>query len=231
MMLPVAILAGGLATRMRPYTNTIPKALLLVNGKPFVDHQLQLLAKKGVKKVVFCIGYLGEQLRDHIKDGSQYGLTITWSTDGSEPLGTGGALRKAVPLLGDQCMVLYGDSYLDISYQDVCDTFCNSSQQALMTIYKNENNFDTSNVHYHNGTIIHYTKKHPTPAMRYIDYGLGCFNNTLIEQWPEKTFELAELYSLLAERQQLLGYEVTKRFYEIGSPNGLKELEHYLSHS
>lgn len=222
-MLPVAVLAGGLATRMRPLTETIPKALLEVAGEAFIFHQLRLLRRQGVRDVVLCVGYLGEQIEAAVGDGSGIGLHVTYSSDWPDLLGTGGALKKALPLLGEQFMVLYGDSYLDISYADVADAFIRSGQPALMTVYRNENQYDTSNVLYCNGRIEIYDKKCRLALMRHIDYGLGCLSALLFKGRGE-AFDLAEIYTELAAQGHLAGYEVPNRFYEIGSPTGLKEL-------
>ena len=115
--LPVAILAGGLATRLRPVTEDTPKALLDVAGKPFVVRQLEYLRQQGIVRVVLCVGYLGEQIRAVVGDGSALGLEVLYSWDGPQLLGTGGALRHALSALGEQFMVLYGDSYLPIDFR------------------------------------------------------------------------------------------------------------------
>ena len=222
-MLPVAILAGGLATRMRPLTETIPKALLNVANEPFIFHQLRLLRRNEIQDVVLCVGYLGEQIKAVVGDGSSFGMNVTYSSDWPELRGTGGALKKALPLLGEHFMVLYGDSYLDIPYTEVTETFIRSGQPALMTVYRNANQHDTSNVIYRNGRIEVYDKRHYIPEMDYIDYGLGCLSASLFLAQPN-SFDLADIYSALATQGKLVGYEVHSRFYEIGSPVGLCEL-------
>ena len=222
-MLPVAILAGGLATRMRPLTETIPKALLNVANEPFIFHQLRLLRRNEIQDVVLCVGYLGEQIKAVVGDGSSFGMNVTYSSDWPELRGTGGALKKALPLLGEHFMVLYGDSYLDIPYTEVTETFIRSGQPALMTVYRNANQHDTSNVIYRNGRIEVYDKRHYIPEMDYIDYGLGCLSASLFLAQPD-SFDLADIYSALATQGKLVGYEVYSRFYEIGSPAGLCEL-------
>ncbi len=222
-MLPVAILAGGLATRMRPLTETIPKALLNVANEPFIFHQLRLLRRNEIQDVVLCVGYLGEQIKAVVGDGSSFGMNVTYSSDWPELRGTGGALKKALPLLGEHFMVLYGDSYLDIPYTEVTETFIRSGQPALMTVYRNANQHDTSNVIYRNGRIEVYDKRHYIPEMDYIDYGLGCLSASLFLAQPN-SFDLADIYSALATQGKLVGYEVHSRFYEIGSPAGLCEL-------
>ena len=119
MTLPVAILAGGLATRLRPITEKIPKSLVDVAGEPFIVRQLDYLFRQRVRDVVLCIGYLGEMIEAVVGDGSRFGLRVSYSIDGPILLGTGGALRRAAPLLGEAFFVLYGDSYLPVDYR--CD--------------------------------------------------------------------------------------------------------------
>jgi NDP-sugar pyrophosphorylase family protein len=229
MTLPVAILAGGLATRMRPLTDKIPKSLLEVAGEPFINHQLRLLRCHEVEQVVLCTGFLGKMLEDYVGNGDAFGLRVAYSHDGSMPLGTGGALKKALPLLGEKFMVLYGDSYLEIDYQDVVQTFLQSEVQALMVVYHNMGKYDRSNTLYRKGRILLHSKKEPEPAMQYIDYGLGCFFYDVLRVWPEEKFDLACVYAELARSGRLCGYEAKKRFYEIGSFDGLSMLRAYLA--
>src|SRR3954470_13801070 len=170
---PVAILAGGLATRLGPVTEKIPKALLSVAGQPFLAHQLQLLSKAGLRRVVLCVGHHGEMIEEEFGDGSGFGLEVQYSFDGPELLGTGGALKKALPLLGKQFLVLYGDSYLPIDYAEPIRAMEASGKLGLMTVYRNDNRWDPSNVYFSEGEIRAYNKKEISPEMRHIDYGLG----------------------------------------------------------
>src|SRR5580692_9392080 len=172
-MLPVAILAGGLATRLRPLTETIPKSLVEINGEPFLWHQLRFLRRNGVERVVMCVSYLGEQVRDSAGDGREFGLHIDYSFDGDTLLGTAGALKRAEPLLGESFFILYGDSYLPICWAAVERAFHESGKAGLMTVYRNEGQWDTSNVEFVDGHILAYNKKLRTERMRHIDYGLG----------------------------------------------------------
>jgi NDP-sugar pyrophosphorylase family protein len=225
MTAPVAILAGGLATRLRPITETIPKSLVEVCGEPFIAHQLRLLRSRGIEEVVLCIGYLGEQIEKVIGTGSAFGLRVSYSFDGPQLLGTGGAVMRALDLLADDFFVLYGDSYLLCDYQAVLASFRASGLQGLMTVYRNDGQFDTSNVEYQAGTIRRYDKKVLTPAMRHIDYGLGVFRRESFADVPRgQKFDLASHFQNLLARGQLAGYEITERFYEIGSITGLDEL-------
>ena len=172
MTLPVAILAGGLATRLRPITEKIPKSLVEVAGEPFIIRQLDYLRRQRVRDVVLCIGYLGEMIKAVVGDGSRFGLTVSYSMDGPVLLGTGGALRRASPLLGEACFVLYGDSYLPVDFGAIEAEFWASSQPALMTVLYNEDRWDKSNVLFVDGKLAEYNKRAPRPDIRHIDYGL-----------------------------------------------------------
>ena len=229
-MLPVAILAGGLAKRLRPITETIPKALVEVAGRPFIEWQLDYLHQQGVGHVVLCLGYLGWQIEDLIGDGDRFGVRVEYSYDGNILLGTGGALRKALPMLGDAFFVFYGDSYLPICFIDVEASFRSQGLPALMTVLKNCNRWDRSNVLFSDGKLLEYNKHTPSKDMAYIDYGLGVLVADLLLAFPDETpFDLAEIYHTLSLDSRLAGYEVHERFYEIGSFDGLKETEEFLT--
>ena len=228
-MLPVAILAGGLATRLRPVTEKIPKALIEINGEPFLAHQLRLLSSSGIRRVTLCVGYLGEMLEAYAGDGRQFGLEVTYSPDGPELRGTAGAIAQARPLLGENFFVLYGDSYLPCDYAAIECAFLESGKPALMTVYHNRDQYDASNVHFENGRLLVYDKKHRTPEMRHIDYGLGAFHHSAFDSIPDRgAYDLAALYRQLLDRGELAGFEVQQRFYETGSFAGIEELSEYL---
>jgi NDP-sugar pyrophosphorylase family protein len=224
--LPVAILAGGLATRLGPITEKVPKLLVDVAGEPFFSHQLRLLRKSGLTRVVLCVGHLGEMIADRYGDGTKWGMRIDYSFDGPRLLGTGGALIRALPLLGDAFYVLYGDSYLPVDYLDVGRAFLASGQPGLMTVYENRGRHDASNIWFADGRIKVYDKTNRTPRMQHIDYGLGLLRARALDGWPrDGVVDLAAIYGRLVAEGQLAGYEVKNRFYEIGSPEGLKELD------
>jgi NDP-sugar pyrophosphorylase family protein len=229
------ILAGGLGTRMLPRTESIPKTLLPVLGRPFADYQLQWLRSQGVTKVVYCIGHLGSMIRDYVGDGSAWGLEVRYSDEGESLRGTAGALRLACDngLLRDRTFVLYGDSWLTASLPEVDDAFLQSRLPALMTVLRNEGRWDTSNVEYADGSIRCYDK---TPAphrsrMTYIDYGLLVWSRDAIARYVPAGVraDLADVLRSLSTEQLLAGFEVQERFYEIGSPSGLADLESFLS--
>jgi NDP-sugar pyrophosphorylase family protein len=228
--MPVAILAGGLATRLRPLTETVPKGLLQVAGKPFLEHQFLNVREQGVSTVVLCLGFLGELISQRFAAGEAYGLTIHYSFDGPVLLGTGGAIRQALPLLGDAFFVMYGDSYLQIDFARVVDAFQKSGKRGLMTVFRNHNRWDVSNVHFVDGNICAYDKKCQTHDMCHIDYGLSVFSASVFEEYPMgTTLDLADVMSDLVTRGEMAGFEATERFYEIGSPDGLTELDRLLS--
>lgn len=223
---PVAILAGGLATRLRPITEKIPKGLVSVAGQPFLVHQLRLLHAAGIRKVVLCVGYRGKMIEQELADGAKLGMAVRYSFDGPELLGTGGALKNALPLLGDKFFVLYGDSYLPIDYAAPARAFETSRKAGLMTVFKNENRWEPSNVWFEEGEIRRYHKKELTPEMKHIDYGLGLLRADALAHWPnDRPFDLAQVYQDLIGKKELAGHEVAERFYEIGSPQGLAELD------
>jgi len=227
-MFPVAILAGGLATRLHPITETIPKVLVDVAGKPFIIRQLNYLREQGISHVVLCIGHLGYMVRDVVGSGESFGLTVSYSEDGLPLLGTGGALTKALLHLGDEFFVLYGDSFLPVNFSAVQTAYENRKLPALMTILKNLNQWDKSNVQFLNGELLEYNKRAPRPEMTYIDYGLGVVSASLLRKCPVgQSFDLADFYHELSLRGQLAGLEAHERFYEIGSHTGLKETEEY----
>ena len=228
-MLACAILCGGLATRLRPVTEKIPKSLIDINGEPFIAHQLRLLHSNGIERVVLCAGYLGEMIERVVGDGAAFGVSASYSFDGDRLLGTAGAIRKALPSLGDKFFVLYGDSYLPCDYRAASAHFEDSGLQGLMTIYRNRDSFDSSNVEACDGRILRYDKRERTPAMQYIDYGLGVFRSSAFAQIPAgEHWDLAAVYQDLLVKGQLASFEVIQRFYEIGSLQGIEDLKSYL---
>lgn len=228
--LPVAILAGGLATRLGPLTRETPKCLLTVAGHPFVHHQLRRLQGQGIRKVVLCLGHFGEKVVEAVSDGSAFGLDVVYSFDGPELRGTAGAIRQALPLLGPAFFVLYGDSYLECDYAAVQHAFEAAGTLALMTVFHNEGQWDTSNVEFTGGRIVTYDKVTRSPAMRYIDYGLGVLSRQAFDTVPDSgACDLATVYQEMLRRGELAGFEVTERFYEIGSVAGLEETGHHLA--
>jgi N-acetyl-alpha-D-muramate 1-phosphate uridylyltransferase len=234
-LLTIAILAGGRATRLGPMTESTPKSLLELNGQPFVAHQLRLLQTNGIRRVVLCVGHLGALVQHAIGDGSQFGLEVDYSVDGPSLLGTAGAIKNALSKLGESFFVIYGDSYLPCDYATIAREFESRNFKSpavlgMMTVFRNDGKWDSSNVEFESGKIIAYSKIHRTSRMRHIDYGLGVFRAEAFEDLPAgNACDLAEVYAGLLQRDQLAAFEIHDRFYEIGSPAGLRETAEFLA--
>ncbi len=229
MSFPIAILAGGLATRLGPLTAHVPKVLLEVAGQPFAVHQIELLRQQGFTEIVFCVGYLGEQVQLTLGDGHRWGVNLHYAFDGPVPLGTGGALRRALAQLGEAFLVMYGDTYLPCDLTAVERAFLTSGTLGLMTVLLNNDLWDRSNVLFQEGRIVRYDKRQRFPGMRHIDYGLGALRARAFDAYPDGVFlDLATIYQDLLAHDQLAGFEVAQRFYEIGSYGGLQETRQYL---
>lgn len=225
MLPPVAILAGGLATRLGDVTKQVPKALLEVAGKPFAFHQLALLRAAGAERVVMCVAHFADQIEAALGDGRALGLHIAYSRDPLE--GTGGALRRALPLLGEEFLVVYGDSYLRADYAGIARAWLASGKRALMTVYRNDGRYDASNVEY-TDHVVRYDKVN-TAGMTHIDWGLGGFRAAAFAGYGAGKLDLSRVYQDVLAAGELFGYEVTERFYEIGSHAGLEETRRLLS--
>ena len=228
-MLPLAVLVGGLGTRLGTLTEDVPKCLIEINGRPFVDWQLDLLISSGFLDFVFCVSHKSEMIQNYLENGSTRGINIKYSMDGETQLGTGGAIQKAIPQLGENFGVIYGDSYLPINYAEVENRFLFSKSRALMTVYENLNKLDTSNVEFTRGKLVNYEKGARDENMKYIDYGITYFQADAFRSWTEHTeFDLSSVCHELAVNGQLDGFEVTERFYEIGSLQGIRDLSDHL---
>jgi NDP-sugar pyrophosphorylase family protein len=229
MNLPLAILAGGLATRLRPLTDNVPKSMLEINGKPFIYWQLKVLAKSGVTKVVLCTSHKSDLIENYVKTGEEFGVDVTYSHDGEVQLGTGGAVKKALPKLGNKFMVLYGDSFLPMDYFAAEKAYLQGGFENMMTIYNNKLELDQSNIHFLKGKIVEYEKNTKKKNFKYIDYGLNFFSQSAFSGFERNTFfDISEVIRKLVEKQNLGGYEVYNRFYEVGSLRGINHLIEFL---
>ncbi len=230
------ILAGGLGTRMQTITGPLPKALVPVGGRPFLHHQLSWLAGQHVTSVTMCIGHLGQAVRSYVGDGGDWGLSVTYADEGPHLRGTAGALRLALDqgTLPPTFIVLYGDSYLPVDLAPVISAFERSGCPALMTVFRNEGRWENSNVRYRDERVLLYQKSHPDPAgsgLDFVDYGLSVLRRDVVaERVPrDRTADLAEIFHQLSVEGLLGGHEVKERFFEVGSPSGLRDLEIHLS--
>ena len=224
---PVCILAGGLGTRLGDQTRTVPKPLIEVAGKPFLFHQLELLARYGAHRIVLCVGYLGELIEEAVGDGTAFGLEVAYSYDGPSVIGTGAAVRQALPLVGNEFLVLYGDTYLQIDYQILAAAFRRCGQPALMAVLRNDGRWESSNASF-DGELVRYEKGSSDPALRWIDYGVSALSARVFDLVPNTETDLAHIFSLLSIRGLLAGFVASNRFYEIGTPESLRETEVFL---
>ena len=222
-MLQAVIVAGGLATRLGDETRACPKSMLVIEGRPFIEYQLELLKNNGITDIVLCLGHLGGQIEQHLGDGARFGVNITYNYE-EHPLGTAGALKNAQQHIKDDFLTLYGDSYLDFDYQAAIRFFRERSRLALMTVYKNHGRYDASNTEIEGELVVRYDKIKKTPRTIYIDYGASIFRREMLDWLPaDERYPLEWLFTRLIDERELLAYEVRERFYEIGSPEGLKE--------
>jgi NDP-sugar pyrophosphorylase family protein len=219
----IAILAGGLGTRLGSLTKDTPKSMVKIRGKPFLEYQLELLKKQNLKEIVLCVGHLKDKIESYFGDGSRFGVRIEYGEE-EEPLGTAGALRNAGNLLGDDFLVLNGDSYLAIDYGEVSEEYRLGNKLGLMVVYRNNNRYDKSNVMIADGLVTNYDRSGRAEDMRYIDYGLSVLNKKALEFVPQGKFlQLDEVYRELVRRRQLTAFETQVRFYEVGSVQGLED--------
>ncbi len=229
----VVVLMGGLGTRLLEYTKEVPKPLVDVCGKPFFDYELMLLKHYGFKKFLFLIGYKADMIEEYYGDGSEQGIFIQYCYDGKELLGTGGAIRRALSLLEEDFLVVYGDSFMDIDYEETVFRYLKGKEEgkrAIMTVLKNNNCFDKSNVIVKDGNIVLYDKHNASNEMEYIDYGVCAYERSLFEEYKEgEKFDIAVLQHKLSVTGKLAAHIVNKRFYEIGSPKALLEFRDYIS--
>ena len=225
----IVILCGGKATRLYPLTKKIPKSMMRFEGKPFLEQQLDLLKKNRIFDVVLCVGYKAEQIKKYFGDGKNFGVEIKYSSDKKKLLGTGGALKKAENLLEDSFLVMWGDSYLPFNFQKAIKFFKKSNKPGMMIVFKNLNKYEPSNVEVKNNLVKSYSKKRKTKKMKYIDYGISIYRKEVLKYLPKnQVCDLTKLQQALIKKRQLLAYPAEKRFYQIGSPDGLEELKNYI---
>lgn len=228
----VVILAGGLGTRLRSLTPDLPKALVPVAGRPFVDHQLDLLRAQGLSDVLVCVGHRGDQIETHVGDGARFGLRVRYAReDPARLLGTGGAIVNALPLLDESFLVLYGDSYLPTDHRAVVRAFEARRPEALMCVFRNDGRWDRSNVRVAGDRVVFYSKRAQPGEADCIDYGLSAYRRAVFESYRggEPPLDLGHVQENLVQAGRMAAFEVGDRFYEIGKPEGLADLERLLT--
>lgn len=224
-MIPLAILAGGLGTRLYPLTTDFPKSLIPIRGIPFIDYQLHNFAAAGFSRVILCTGFKSEMIESHVGNGNQFGLSIEYSRDGYDKTGTGGALRKASKLLGEVFAYSYGDTLLDMDYRGAIDKYFEEHKLGLMTIYRQQNSSLSNNVIFDGVRILKYSKSNSSQEFNYIDYGFGVINSSCLTKIEDEEIDLSEVLTDLAQKEELAPYVAVKPFYEIGSMDGIRQLE------
>ena len=224
----IVVLAGGLATRLGVLTHDIPKSMVEIKGKPFMEYQLDIFKRSGFKRALICLGHFGEQIETYFGDGSRFGIEIKYSYE-DKPLGTAGALKNTGTLLDDRFFTIYGDSYIAPDFDDIWNVFRSKNKLGLMTVYKNNNLYDSSNTVIDGNMVTRYDKRNRTPEMACIEYGINLFHKDMLARIPKNCFyELGDVFISLIADDELLAYEVKERFYEIGSPSGLEDFKNYI---
>lgn len=224
----VAILAGGLATRLGGLAKNWPKSMLQIQGKPFLEYQLEFLKRGEIEDIVLCVGHMGEQIEQYFGDGRKYGVKIRYSRE-DKPLGTAGALKRAEKLLDDPFFTMFGDSFINLDFGRVMAHFNSQNKLALMTVYKNHDRYGRSNTEIEGNLLKKFSKKEKTADMVYIEYGVDLFRKEALDMIPEnESYSLDDLFPRLIGREELLAFEVNDRFYEIGSLQGLREFERFI---
>src|SRR5487761_548032 len=224
------ILAGGLGTRLRPLTEKVPKPMIQVNGKPFLEYEIELLKKNGVLDFVLCVGYRANVIQDHFGDGKKFGVRVSYSFEGEELLGPAGALKNAERHLEDNFIVTYGDGYLAMDYRKAWDVFVASRKLGMMVVYENHDRFGRSDLEVKSGYVTRYDKKNKSPDMVWINFGVSFLRKKALEFIPAASaFKEEEFYGKLIGRRELLAFETKERFYEIGTPASLNEFASFIS--
>ena len=225
----IAILAGGLATRLQPLTEKIPKSMIMIEGTPFLQYQLEFLKTGGITEIVLCVGHLSEQIETYFGDGKRFGVNIKYSIERGRLLGTAGSLKNAETLLAEEFFVMYGDSYLFLNFEEVLKHFQKFNKSALMVVYKNYDKYDKSNVVVEEGMVNKYDKKHKTEDMVYIDYGVNILRKKVLNMISgNQVYSLENLFHELIKQKEMLAFETKERFYEIGSRRGLEDFKKYV---
>ena len=224
--LTALILAGGLGTRMRPFTLHTPKNLIAIEGRAFLDHQLELLAKNGVGHVVLSTGYLGHKIEDYLEANKAHGISVEVCHE-KELLGTGGAIINALPLLPDEFFLVYGDSYLLQPFAPVMAAFEKSKKGALMTVMRQEKGTTENNCEVKEGMVVRYQKGQPPGTFTHMDYGLLFFRKNALAQYRKGNFSTDRIFSDLISAGQLAAFETPSPYYEVGSKEGLRSFTRY----
>lgn len=232
LMAHVLVLAGGLATRLHPITLSIPKCLVPCGGHSFVDYTLAWMGANGVRRATYVVGHLGEMVIEHLQSVRYPGLTVDWISEGDIRRGTGGAVDLACARgeVGEDFLLMYGDSFLPVDFSAVWESARRLRAPALMTVFHNRGELDRSNLHFQPPLVTLYSKDPEVQhheKFQYVDFGLSYWRT---EIWRKNSLNQAawDLSTLMAKQAAsglMFGLEVHTRFYEIGSPTGLKDFD------
>ena len=224
----IVILCGGLATRLGDLAKDTPKSMIQIEGKPFLEYQIENLKKHSIKDIVLCVGHLFEQIEKYFGNGKKFGVNIKYSYDRDKPLGPIGAVKNAEPLLKDIFFIMYGDSYLTVNFKNVYSFFNQYNKLGLMVVYKNFDKYDKSNLIIKNNMIVAYGEKERTQDMIYIDYGASILRKKSLDLIPKNTFyTTGQFFSNLISKKELLAFKANERFYHIGNPDALEEFRNF----
>lgn len=225
----MVILCGGLATRLGNLAKDIPKSMIKIKNKPFLEHQIENLKNHSIKDIVLCVGHLSDKIENYFGNGKKFGVNILYSYDKDKPLGPIGALKNAEPLLEDIFFIMYGDSYLNVDFQKIYSYFIKQNKLGLMAVYKNFNKYDKSNLIVKNNLVVAYGEKNRTQDMIYIDYGTSILRKKSLNSISKNTFySTGQFFSELILNKQLIAFEIEERFYHIGNPDALIDFRNFI---
>jgi len=221
----IAIICGGLATRLGSLATNIPKSMIDIDGKPFLEQQIEMLKKHNITDIVLCVGHLSDKIEDYFGNGDKFGVNIKYSQDGAKALGPIGAIKNAESLLDDVFFIMYGDSYLSVDFQKAYSFFKEHDKLGLMVVYKNNDKYDKSNLVIKDNMVVGYREKEAV----YIDYGTSILRKKALDLVPKNTmYSTGQFFSDLISKKELLAFEAEKRFYHIGNPDALEELRSFI---
>jgi NDP-sugar pyrophosphorylase family protein len=225
----IVILCGGLGTRLSHLTKYTPKSMIQIEGKPFLEYQIENLKKQSIKDIVLCVGHLSEKIEEYFGKGEKFEVNIKYSYEKEKLFGPIGALKNTEPLLEETFFIMYGDSYLSVDLHKVQNYFMQHDKPALMVVYKNQDKYDRSNLIVQDNMVIGYGEKERTRDMIYIDYGTSILRKKILEILPKDTpISTEQFFSDLVKKRELMAFEAEERFYHIGDLESLEEFRSYI---
>ena len=225
----MVIICGGLGTRLGHLTKYTPKSMIEIEGKPFLEYQIENLKKQSITDIVLCVGHLSKKIEEYFGNGQRFGVNLKYSFEKEKLLGQIGAVKNAEPLLEDSFFIMYGDSYLTLDLHKVYNFFMQHDKPALMVVYQNHDKYDKSNIIIQDNMVIGYGEKQKTRDMIYIDYGTSILRKKVLDYVPKGTsYSTEEFFTDLIKKQDLMAFESDKRFYHVGDPDSLEDFRNYI---